>query len=268
MEVALSGVLVAVLVVVWAVVLVPMWVHRHDDETPEISLPGSRVIPRRRDVATSVPAGERRYAVRPRVAPARVRPRRSARAMLRRRRIVVGVAVCVVVVTLVAGIFGAVPLVGGAVPLLAFAGYVASLRRSAVTAAAGRRRRQRREAARRAAGFRDFPPAAVPTTMTAPAPVPPAPVAASPMATPVARIAPPPLADPLSPAAEARPVVGGEPWTPVRVPLPSYVTAAPAPRVVDGDWHEEDLVEGELPGDAAAYALEDEAVERRRAVGD
>ncbi len=202
--------------------------------------------------------------------------------MLRRRRIVVGVAVCVVVVTLVAGIFGAVPLVGGAVPLLAFAGYVASLRRSAVTAAAGRRRRQRREAARRAAGFRDFAPAAVPTTMTAPAPVPAAPVAAapnaspaapnaapaSPMATPVARIAPPPLADPLSPAAEARPVVGGEPWTPVRVPLPSYVTAAPAPRVVDGDWHEEDLVEGELPGDAAAYALEDEAVERRRAVGD
>ena len=72
-------------------------------------------------------------------------------------------------------------------------------------------------------------------------------------------------ADPANLPSVATP--SSEPWLPVSIPLPSYVTASPAPTVVNGDWHEEDLMEGELPGEASAYALDADLM-RRRAVGD
>lgn len=174
----------------------------------------------------------------------------DASGALRRRRAVLGGLTGGLALTALAVLLG-LPAGMLLLPGGASAGYVLWLRRTAVQAAASR---QAAHAGRRA-GFRDF---------GAPA------VGADPALGAT-------LEEPIAPArsetggvgAGGRPydVPSTAPWLPVPLPLPSYITAPPAPAVIDGDWHEELLLEGELPGEASAYALGEEVL-RRRAVGD
>ena len=183
--------------------------------------------------------------------------------MLRRRRLTLLVLAFVAITGVIGVALGSLPWPVPALGAVLFLGYVGGLRAHAVRAAARRRQDRRAEIARRIARFRDFAPAA---PVTAP------PGAAAQVAAPTP--AAPTVVEPrLEPAAQDVPAaVDGTAWTPVPVPLPTYVTAPPAPRVAAGDWHEEDLAaEGELPGRAADYGLEAEdgtGVDRRRAVGD
>ncbi len=242
------------LVAVWAVVLVPMWAHRQTTPSESEISPSARVISRRRQ-AESPAGGHSARAGSFRVGPV---PSTYA-AMLRRRR-----TVLLVLTGAVLGALAAV-LIGFPAPLLAlaalpYAGYLIWLRRTAAHAAARRAVLRRRVDGRRAASFRDFGD--------------PTPAAADVAAAPATADQPAPTAMPTaSVEADTGPDVTGvagadtTPWLPVPLPLPSYVTAAPAPKVIDGDWHEEELLDGELPGEASAYALGEDAL-RRRAVGD
>lgn len=224
-EVPLSGVLVAALVVIWALVLVPMYVHRHDGavvDEGQARVLSRRPVPRSSPGATARPAAEV--------------PRRTSRAY-RRRRTVLTVLAAALVASL-----ATLPVLAALVPMSAIAAYAFTLRRQAARAAARARVRRLAAARERARRFRDF---------AAPAPAEPA------------------APDTIAVATEAAPLAAeAGTWTPVPVPLPTYVTAPPAPRVIADDWHEEDILdEGELPGEAAAYGL-GEDLEQRRAVGD
>jgi hypothetical protein len=247
-EVALSGLLVAVLVAVWAVVLVPMWAHRQNVPSETEELNGARLISRRPHYQ-ALALG--RHSARFGSARALSAPM-SRTAMLRRRRNVLLALTAALAVT-VLGVLAGLPSALLAVPTLPYAGYLIWLRRTTVEAAVRREASERQVAEQRAAGFRDFG-----TPVADEAPVGSAPAAASPEALPADRN-----------VTESAPDLGPStaPWRPVPLPLPSYVTAPPAPTVIDGEWHEEMLLEGELPGEASAYALGDEAL-RQRAVGD
>lgn len=160
--------------------------------------------------------------------------------MLRRRRAATGLLGLGSVLAGTAYAAGLLPWPALAAAVLPAAGFALWLRRVAVAEARAARAARADLLARRAERFRDF---GQPQTIPAPAAAPPA---------------------------EPRPAVaaGGELWTPVPLPLPTYVTAPPAPKVVDGTWHEEDLTDGELPGEATAYALDEDLPEHRPAVGD
>lgn len=162
--------------------------------------------------------------------------------MLRRRRATLLVLGGLLVVTAVGVLVGALPpfFVGASAVLVATYGW--RLRRSVRTERRRGRAARRLARAHRTSRFRDF---AVPD---------------APLATPSPAHA--------SAADGAAASADDQSWTLVPLPLPSYVTAPPAPSVVDGDWHEEDLVEDELPGGGAPYGLDTPAEEPRRAVGD
>jgi hypothetical protein len=244
-EVPLSGFLLAVLIAVWAVVLVPMWAHRQSPPESEFA-PDARVITRRPDRAAPVTG---QHSARSGSFRVHQPPRRTA-ATLRRRRIVLAALTGVLLVTSIAVLAG-FPFPALALPVVPYVGYVTWLRRSAAASAARRQALRRRVAAARAAGFRDFAGAPAPAVAADPTPQPAtAPAAAQP-----------------TPAGPLPGTPSDAPWLPVPVPLPSYVTAAPAPAVIDDDWHEETLLDGDLPGEASAYALGDDVL-RRRAVGD
>lgn len=238
------------LVTVWAVVLVPMWAHRQHTPAESDLSPGTRVIARRPQ-PPAVPGEHSARSGSVRVGP--VPPARVT--MLRRRRTALSVLSGVLLLALLAVLIGfPAPLL--LVAALPYAGYLLWLRSTAAQAAARRAVLRRRVAGQRAASFRDFgaPPAS--------GPVEPVAASASP-ALPLDAVATAEAA--ASASAEAG--SSSTPWLPVPLPLPSYVTAAPAPRVIDGDWHEEELLDGELPGEASAYALGADIL-RRRAVGD
>lgn len=271
--------MVAVLIVVWAVVLVPMWAHRHSTP-PEAELsPGARVIARRPD--SRRPDSWRPDSWRPDGEPQR-RPslpgtahsarsgsagsgsgtapwRAKATTLGRRRAVLAGLtgALLVTALAVLAGLPSPVLLV----PAAPCAGYVVWLRQTTVAAQTHRNALRRLVDAERAAGFRDFDAPAVvegESAISSAGMPSPAPVGLSAQRRDASGAA-------LDSAPDVAPSTA--PWLPVPLPLPSYVTAAPAPTVIDGDWHEEILLEGELPGEASAYALGDDVL-GRRAVGD
>jgi hypothetical protein len=182
--------------------------------------------------------------------------------------------IAAVLVMSVGTLAGLLPPLVLLLPVVPLAGYVGWLRRTARQIGTRRRQAARELASTRAMRFRDFgqpQPARSAETMAAETVAETAAVEA--MATEtistetmaVETAGSSRAADPANLPSVATP--SSEPWLPVSIPLPSYVTASPAPTVVNGDWHEEDLMEGELPGEASAYALDADLM-RRRAVGD
>ena len=252
----MSGATVLLLVALWALLLVPMLVRRHDQAAEVKS--ADRFTTAMRILSRRGSAGAARYVVPP-------PPRRTdARLVRRRQRFVVGL-VLTWVVTLAAAVTTAPAFY--ALHALATVGLlltVVSLRRQAARARERRRaeqaallaERRRVEAARRraAARARRIPPARI-AAATAPRPA-------------VRHVDPAPAEElPARPAAAA-----GAPWSPVPVPPPTYVMASGAPRlprVVDltkpGAWAAQ---QDPARGGGASWLDPDADAEDRRAVND
>jgi len=221
--------------VMWAVVLIPMWLKRHDEAQESKSADrfaramGS--LRRGREGRDERPAREVLMPTRPRTARGsevtvtgpRAADSPSARAAARRRRTLLALAGLLSLSLLLAAL-GMVPLILSAVPALLLAGFVVVARRQVVAAAELRRRQQRRivlsEAARAAesqhrTGRSD--------------------------ARRGGRAVDPSPVD-VRPESEQR-ATGTDAWNPVPTTLPTYVTAPRAtkmPRVIDlthpGAW--------------------------------
>lgn len=279
-----SGVIYAVIVVLWAVVLVPMWLRRHDEVSESRSVDrfqgAMRTLSRRGGWG-----GDREVVMPPRpeghLVPDGARPIDTSPSARRRRALLVLLSVCLAAaVAALTGVLHAWVAVLVALVVFGFAarGRVVAQReaqrqvaaRRARAAAARRRRDARVEAelaqVRRSAvraGLAQAAPAA--GTVAAD-------VAADVAATDVAPdVASQPLYD----------AVAERVWEPIAVPLPTYVTAPKAPRsvrIIDlsqpGAW-----TSGRLPepaeGDAAeAPAARDDSIVtgellvERRAVND
>lgn len=284
----MSAVIYAAIVVMWAVVLVPMWLKRHDAATESRSVErfstAMRTLSRR---SASSPA--RRYVVMPRRAAAgpsvhvsgaaathRARPaRRPVSAVARRRRLLLGLLV-VTFMTMVLAVAGAFSWALQAVVDAILVAFCVHLRAQARQAAAVSRQRRRATVA----------PASADTSWLPPAP---APAVAEPAVVPAAQWAPEPATEvEVEPAAadEApvrQPLVAwrstgteaaaGSSWEPVPVPRPTYTMKPPAPayeadptysppvyqrRAVEDEGTAVDAETGEL----------DEILERRWAVND
>lgn len=256
-----SGLVYAIVVVVWVAYLVPSWSHRQDFGTRSAHRyqKAMRVVSRGTE-AEIVPSTEERL---------------QARAQLRRRRMLVlgvlgGILVLSTLLVAVSGLAVWVP----AIPLLATAVYVTNLRRVVVAekVAASRaliaRRSQRHEYLPRmsdpAAALRSMP--RTPTTIT-----------------------PTTAATPQVSTVRIREQVTE--WNPVEVPLPTYVTAPKAVRphrIIDltrpGEWTEaqkqaeearlaavapsRDEVFDQVAAEEAVALVERLASDDRRAAGD
>ena len=262
----LSGLIIAVLVVVWAVVLVPMWLRRHDTVTESRSVDrfstAMRVLSRRPPygggtravVMPGRPPGAQAPQVSTPQAPRRpatgATARRTpgdARALLRdRRKRVLLILLAVTGLTFLLSLAGLIGWGLLALPVLLLAGYVLHLRMQVVRSAATAGRRSRPA----------VPPGRLPV---------------------VEDKAPPSVGDdlpgdsaqgrastgvtvesPNAPAAKAQ-------WEPIPVPLPSYVTAPVAPpRVVREPLLPPPLYQPFEPDDAEIEVL----FQRRWAVND
>jgi hypothetical protein len=299
-----SGLIYATIVVLWAVVLVPMWLRRHDEVSESRSVDrfqgAMRTLSPRR-----APAGDRRAVLVPRLGETHAvpdgayePPTPASLAARRRRRVgLIMLALAAVVGGLVA--LHRVPIWAPAVPVVLLLAFLLRAR----VAAHRVRDRELADRRARAAESRRLRHEQVARTMDR------APVAAR-AAEPVARpsrlpafvdpaivgrsteIRRAPVAAPAAAAevalAPADPAfydaVAAAAWDPVPVPLPTYVSAPKAPRsvrIVDltkpGAW-----TSGRLPhaepvaddGEALEAAERDGIVtgellvERRRAVGD
>lgn len=241
----MSGVILVVIVGMWAALLVPMWLRRHEEHDQLGSIDrfsaamrilsrqdkelGTRsfVMPRRTTVSISVPQAKpiSERPARPQVTASRAR-------LLARRRRVMGVLAGLVALTFLLAVVGVLSFWWQGVADLALGAYVAHLRAEAVRAAELRERRATR----------------------APIEVPTAPVQHS----------EPAPARPAHDAAEVFAQPGMDPgWEPPHVPLPTYVTAPVAPRpavrILDDD------LGLEVFGDEDEL---DEIVSRRRAVNE
>ena len=280
-----SGLILLVIVGAWLAVLVPMALRSHDSATSlrstdrfsdamkVLSRRGSRdvLVPRRRQTlvvsqtrSTRVPAPVPAPVVDE--MPDEAVPVARASAAHRRRRTLL-ILVAVVLATLAATVSGS-PVVLGlhVVADLLLAGFVVHLRRQAVLRRATLRRRAR-----------------VLARSGAPRPVPVVRIVGIPDRMPAR---PAPLSVPL-PAPAARhedrlPATGtdGRSWSPVPVPLPTYVGKATAParspRVLDltrpGRWSDEALA-ASAGTDELSALLEDDGsqlediLDRRRVVG-
>jgi hypothetical protein len=242
-----SAVILAVIVIMWAVVLVPMWLRRHDAATESRSVDrfstAMRVLSRRgsggpdrryvlmprRDSQASVhvsgaSAPHRRSSTRPATAapPARPQPRPEKRRQLRaslavrRRRALLGlggVTLLTVVLTL-AGVIGW-PL--QLVVDLIFVAFVVHLRTQAKRAAAVSRQRRRAAVA-----------PAVPAPVTAPPPA----AAAAPAAASAPSFERPAVEPDTSPMPAVQTAATGtdDAWQPVPVPPPTYTMKPKAPQ--------------------------------------
>jgi len=231
-----------VLVVMWLVVLVPMFVRRHDDRIETRSMDrfatAMRVLSRR-SPGTGGVAGRRRYATTPPVpyADGASPVRTAARAqMLRRRRRTLAVLATTALLGLPAALLVTSWLWLVQVPAaLLLAGYVGWLRQQV--------RREEERRSRRAVLFGE------PTT------------AGSRRRTVARR--PLPASRTVTADASGAPPHEDRSWRPVPVPTPTYVTAPAARRRADS------LVE--LDDDDLSFADLDpfgDAVERRRAVNE
>lgn len=215
-DVGSSGVIYAVIVGAWAVVLVPRWLHRHDEAAAERSRdtpPATHVLSRRRKPAGATALDAALDAV-PDLAPRRPLP---AGVQARRRRRVSAALLMLATIPAVAVGLGLLPWWAVVAPVLLLAAYLVRVRsevrrtrtraaaeaerRKVARAAAQARRRQQVERQRRERW-------------------------ASPLAQEhrAAALVPPPS----SPPAEER--ASDNTWSPVPVPLPTYVTAATAPK--------------------------------------
>ena len=293
----MSGLILLVIVGAWLAVLVPMALRSHDSgrslSTVDKFHDAMRVLSRRDALDGPGPDGPPGHprppspgtpAPRPRAAPA---PGLSVAS--RRRRVLVGLAVTALVL-LVAGLLGPRWLLAGhALADLLLVAYLGHLRHQTVVrherewraalgerVPAGRAPAARVPVARSAAGSaarvltRPANRAAGSATVrhSAPGRIAGIPDRMPPRELPVV------VEDPAGPLVPA-PVRGavGQPWAPVPVPLPGYVTAAKVPRrVLDltrpGEWSDGvAAAERELGIDDQGPALE-EILERRRAAGD
>jgi type II secretory pathway pseudopilin PulG len=240
-----------VLVVMWLVVLVPMFVRRHDERVESRSMDrfatAMRVLSRRAPGSGGV-AGRRRYATTPPASYADgaspVRTAARAQMLRRRRRTLTTLAVTAMLglplATVVSGILWALPAVAG----LLLAGYVSWLRQQV--------RREQARRARRAALFAE-PSGAGAATAHGHSPTRRRPLDPSRLADPTAGLT----------AEDAEPV-DDRSWRPVPVPTPTYVTAPVHHRRIP-----ETVVD--LDDDDLSFADLDplgDAVERKRAVNE
>ena len=281
-----SGVIYAVIALLWAVVLVPMWLRRHDEVSESRSVDrfqgAMRTLSRReasvdqREVfVPRRPAGFRAHAD---GEPVQRTPVQEAAA--RRRLVILGLAGAVVLTVGLGGL-GVTPLLLSLLPLVLLVAYVlqarAAMRREQNRALAARRRRavaarRRRQVAAAQAAAQEGPLRSRPAAPARPAVAEPAAVAPS---RSVAEVVEPEFYDQIAQRA----------WDPVPVPVPTYVSAPKAPRsvrVIDltlpGAWTSGRLdapVELTAEQEQAAVAIERDPivtgevlVERRRAVGD
>ena len=294
-----SGVIYAVIALLWAVVLVPMWLRRHDEVSESRSV--DRFQGAMRTLSRREASVDRREVFVPR-RPAAVRAHADGEPVVlspiqqaaARRRLVVLSLSGAVLLALLLGAVGVTPMLLTALPLVLLVAYVlqarSALRREQARALAARRRRavaarrRRQVAAAQAAADGSGPlrrtarparPVAAQVAGVAEVPE----VAAVAAADVVAADVEPDFYDQIAQRA----------WDPVPVPVPTYVSAPKAPRsvrVIDltlpGAWTSGRLdAPGELTAELtaeqeqAAVAIERDPivtgevlVERRRAVGD
>ena len=250
----MSAVIYAAIVVMWAVVLVPMWLRRHDDKTESRSVdrfstamrtlsrrttsgPGRRyvVMPRRSEGGVSVHVSGAAVApaeptsAKPRVAKMRpsfkVKSRGSRSIVARRRRLFLGLAVVTFFTFLLAaaGMFSWVLQILLDVVLVAFCIHLRAQARRA--AALARRRRVARPDGARATAA---PARQAPAARTRPRPA---------MTPAAAAFAAPPEASYQQVADQPLEATGtdDDTWEPVPVPRPTYTMKPPAPVEVPVD---------------------------------
>jgi uncharacterized membrane protein len=246
-----SAVIYAAIVVMWAVVLVPMWLRRHDDKTESRSVdrfstamrtlsrrttsgPGRRyvVMPRRGDGGVSVHvsgaavAPAEPTATKPRVARVRpfvkLKPRRATSLVARRRRLFLGLAVVTffTFVLAIAGVFSWLLQIVLDVFLVAFCIHLRAQARRAAAVARQRRRASRADGA----GAAVAPSARQAPVGQRPRPRPAMSHAAAAFAAP--------QREAYAPVAEESLEATGtddDTWEPVPVPRPTYTLKPPAP---------------------------------------
>ena len=273
----MSAVIYAAIVVMWAVVLVPMWLRRHDAATESRSVdkfstamrtlsrrthgtPGRRYVVMPRRQAGTVSVHVTGAAVAAEVAPRPVRPTASVAraAMVRRRRRTTLVLLSTVTLTALLALTGLVPWLLQVAFDLVLIAFLAHLRTQARRAAAVARQRRQATVA------------------------PPAPARAARPARPVRPAAAAAMEAPPLPAAavdvswteELRAdsafeveVVADETWQPVPVPPPTYTLKPPAPSAAAAANDSESTEEIERVVNETPTEL-DEILERRWAVND
>lgn len=228
------------IVVVWAVVLVPRWLRRHDapadadQEAPEYE-PSGRVLARR---SSSPPsdrvAGGEDEAPSPRTRRGRKHdPAARARRTARRRRVVFGALLLAMAGCGAAAAYGYVPWWSLGAPGLLLPFYLVHVRR-VIVAEHGRRRRERATERRAAADVPEVP--ADDTAATSPGVY-----RRSRVAPGLRTIEPGQLFDQHA----------AEPWLPRPVPLPTYLTAPAAPRAYEPAVSVEEYDEVSAPADDA-----------------
>jgi uncharacterized membrane protein len=297
-----GGLIYVVIAVLWAVVLLPMWLRRHDEVTESRSV--DRFQGAMRTLSRRTPSVERREVFVPRRESSPRTPDNAAQApspasvAAARRRLVGFVLAGLTTLVLLLGLAHLLPLLATVVPLLLLLLFVAQARGTA------RRQRESDLAARRARAstVRNERRMQAAETLARPQSQParparqPAPQA-QPAAQPQRSASRESVAVP-QPVQVEQGLVAAEGfydaeslrgWDPVPVPLPTYVSAAKAPRsvrVIDltqpGSWTsgrtertEPEEVALQAAAEAAAAAVQRDTivtgevlVERRRAVGD
>ena len=284
----------------WAAVLVPMWLRRHDASVEARSVDrfstAMRILSRRSAATTS-----KRYVVMPRrlpdsmswhvsgasapsgssattrparasarvPAPTTARPSDARRALIARRRRVMLSLTVLAAFTLLLVVVGALPWPMQALVDLLLLAYVTHLRIEAKNAARLRSRSVRGSVRGAPARPRPVAPAAAYAAVPAQTAVEPAVVEAVEAVTEV--VAPEPRHHD-----DDVPATGTDGWQPVPVPPPTYTLKPPAPAssyVVDltrpGHWSESQLIEDDSL-DPGAWEDDDELdaiVDRRRVVG-
>ncbi len=265
-----SGLIYAVIVGLWAAVLVPMWLRRHDEASESRSV--DRFEGAMRTLSRRSGSADRREVLMPRRPSVPVRvdglPAVDARALAAARRRRTGLVLLgLLLVAVGLGLLGVLPRWLAVVPLLLVGAFgwqsrVATQRAAAQATAARRARAAQARRAREESVAAQLAgrPARPSRRQAAPAPV---------VVPDDAVAAEPPVA-----SEEFYDAVAEHVWDPVPVPLPTYVTAPKAPRsvrVIDltkpGAW-----TSGRLevdPEDRPEYdATEGTAVSERPAASD
>ncbi len=288
-----GGLIYVVIAALWAIVLLPIWLRRHDEVAESRSV--DRFQGAMRTLSRRNPSAAPREVFVPHREPSSRTPDHADQPLspsavaARRRRNVGLVLLGLTLMVVVLGVANVLPLYVAAIPLLLLLLFVAQARGSA------RRQREQDLAARRerAAAVRRERREQAAATLAGPMASP-----ARPAAAPVTlesgtresvAVRPAFVAPEAATAEELFDAQAGEAWQPVPVPLPTYVSAPKAPRsvrVIDltqpGSWTsgrtehtEPELSELQAAAQQAAAAVERDPivtgevlVERRRAVGD
>jgi hypothetical protein len=284
-----SAVIYAAIVVMWAVVLVPMWLRRHDAATESRSAerfstamrtlsrrthatPGRRyvVMPRRQPGTVSIHVSGAAAAVATSPRGPRSRPAVSAAraSMVRRRRRTTFALLGLVTLTALFAVVGVFPWIAQLAVDVLLVGFFAHLRTQARRGAAVARQRDR--------GMVAAAPAAAAVRRATSARSAPAAASAAPAARPAAEPAMPAIAwgadqirnEDIVPAAAVEvEVVVDETWQPVPVPPPTYTLKPAAPAPATASYDPDATEEMERVGDEVPTEL-DEILARRRAVND